>query len=104
MGQLQLWIGLVDLRPFDRRSYGSAGAFTNIITWASDQESFRSKVENLASSLEMFVIAVEWAEAVAERAKKWNTTEEIDDMIQRAEVNPEAIIYGTFHQYLNDEA
>jgi len=52
----------------------------------------------------MFVIAVEWAEAVAERAKKWNTTEEIDDMIQRAEVNPEAIIYGTFHQYLNDEA
>jgi hypothetical protein len=31
-------------------------------------------------------------------------TEEIDDMVQRAESNPDAIIYGTFFTYPFDEA
>ncbi len=104
MGQLELWIGLVELRPHDRRAYGAAGAFTNIITWASDQESFRQKAEIIASTLDMFVVDVEGAEPVAERAEKWSMTEETDDMIQRAEVNPDAIVYGTFHRYPHVEA
>jgi hypothetical protein len=33
-----------------------------------------------------------------------SVTEEVDDMLLRAESNPNAIIYGTFHRYPFDEA
>jgi hypothetical protein len=101
---MELWIGLVELRPLDREGYGAAGAFTNIVTWASDQEGFRRKAEIIAATLDMFVIDVEGAEPVAQRAEKWSMTEEIDDMLSRAQSNPDAIVYGTFHRYPFDEA
>lgn len=102
--QHELWIGLVELKPFDRKAYGAAGAFTNIITWASDVEGFHRNAEVIAATLDMFVADVEDAEPLIERANKWSMTEEIDDMVLRAELNPNAIVYGTFHRYPFDEA
>ena len=101
---VDLWIGLVELKPLDRRAFGAAGAFTNIVTWASNEDDFRRKAEEIAATLDMFVSDVEDAELVAERAAKWSMTEEVDDMIQRAEGNPSAIVYGTFHTYPYDAA
>jgi hypothetical protein len=43
MPLLELWIGLVELKPLNRQKYGAAGAYTNVVTWASDLESFRQK-------------------------------------------------------------
>ena len=99
-----LWIGLVELRPLDRKAYGAAGAFTNIVTWACDVEGFREKAATIAATLDMFVVDVEQAEPLAKKTKSWTLTEEIDDMVHRAESNPNAIVYGTFHRYLFDEA
>jgi hypothetical protein len=101
---MELWIGLVELKPLDRQAYGAAGAFTNIVTWASDAESFRRKAETIAATLDMYVMDVEGAEPVAERAEQWSMTEEIDDMLSRAQCNPDAIVYGTFHRYPSDGA
>lgn len=101
---MELWIGLVELKPLDRERYGAAGAFTNIVTWASDHEDFRRKAEIIAATLDMFVIDVAGAEPVAQRAEKWSMTEEIDDMLSRAQCNPDAIVYGTFHRYPFGEA
>ena len=104
MGQLELWIGPLNLSPMIVVPTALPVPSTNIVTWASDQESFRQKAEIIASTLDMFVVDVGVAEPVAERAEKWSMTEETDDMIQRAEVNPDAIVYGTFHRYPHDEA
>jgi len=100
----ELWIGLVGLKPFDRKAFGAAGAFTNIVTWACDPEGFRRKAEIIADSLSMFVTEIEGAEPLAERAKRFTLTEEVDDMWVRAQANPDAIIHGTFHCYPFDEA
>jgi hypothetical protein len=50
MQQLELWLGLVELKPLDRKAYGAAGAFTNIVTWANDLEGFRRKADVIAAT------------------------------------------------------
>jgi hypothetical protein len=104
MEQPELWIGLVELKPLQRAAHDAAGAFTNIVTWASDIGEFRAKSEVIAAILDQYVIDVEQAEPLAERASKSELTEEVADMVLRAESNPEAIVYGTFHRYPFNEA
>lgn len=102
--QPELWTGLVEVKPLDQKAYGDAGAFTNIVTWATDPETFRQKAETIAATLDMYVMEVERAEPLASRFKNRTMTEEIEDMVLRAESNPMAIVYGTFHRYPHDEA
>ena len=101
---LQLWIGLVEFRPVDPKSYGAAGAFTTIVTWAPDPDGFRAKCEIIAKSLNLWVADIDASEPLAERMKKITLSEEMEDMIFRAERNPNAIVYGTFHRYRFDQA
>jgi hypothetical protein len=100
--QPELWIGLVEMRPFDRKAYGAAGAFTNIVTWARDANDFLKKAETIAATLDLYVAGVEDHEPLEERLEKHLVDDEIEDMIQRAEFNPEAIVYGTFHTFRAD--
>jgi hypothetical protein len=102
--QSELWIGMVELKPLNREECGAAGAFTNIITWACNATEFRKKAETIAATLNLYVIGVEGEEPLAERIKKFTVSEDIEDMIQRAESNPNAIVYGTFHRYPFNEA
>jgi hypothetical protein len=101
---LELWIGLVQLKPLNREVHGYAGAFTSIVTWACDVEGFCKKAEAIAASLGMFVVDVKEAEPLTQRTKSWTLSEEVEDMVRRAESNPNAIIYGAFHCYPFDEA
>lgn len=100
----QLWIGLVEFRPLDPKSYGAAGAFTTIVSWASGDVEFRAKCDIIADKLSMFVAGVEQAEPLSMRSKKMTLAEETEEMVFRAEANPNAIIYGTFHRYQFDKA
>jgi hypothetical protein len=100
----ELWIGVIEVRPCSRAPDAVAGAFTNIVTWACDVEGFRKKAETVAATMDMYVAGIEWAEPLAERARKRTFTEEVDDMVLRAESNPNAIVYGTFHTYRFDDA
>jgi hypothetical protein len=81
MQQPELWIGLVEVKPLDRKAYGAAGAFTYIVTWACDIEGFRKKAETIAATLDMFVADIEGAEPLGERIKVSALTEEIEDMV-----------------------
>ncbi len=98
----ELWIGLVELKPLNRQACGAAGAFTNILTWADSLSSFTQKAGELAVSLNMY--DVEGAEPLRERTSRVTLTAEVEDMLTRAESNPEAIVYGTFHSYPFDAA
>ncbi len=90
------------MKPLDRAEYGAAGAFTNIVTWARDTNEFRTKADLIAATLNMYVIQVENAAPVGDDSEQWS--EALEDMVRRAESNPNAIIYGTFHRYPHDEA
>jgi hypothetical protein len=59
------------------------------VTCANDPEGFRRKAEVIAATINMYVADVEGAEPLSQRAEKRTTmTEEIDDMVLRAELNP----------------
>jgi hypothetical protein len=92
------------VKPLNRKASGAAGAFTNIVTWAHNIEEFRAKSEIIAATLDMYVMDVEDAEPLSQRTAKRQLTDEIADMVCRAESNSNAIIYGTFYTYPFDEA
>jgi hypothetical protein len=102
--QPELWIGLVEMRPLERRAYGAAGAFVDILTWASNPAEFRSKAETIAATLDLYVVAVEKEQSLSARLANGLPSEELEDMISRAEGNPNAIIWGTFHTWNFDTA
>lgn len=101
--QSELWIGLVEVRPLDRTAYGAAGAFTYIVTWACNAAGFRKKADTIIATLNLYVIGVKGEEPLAHWTEKQTPSEEIEDMIQRAEFNPNAIVWGTFHRYRVDQ-
>jgi hypothetical protein len=98
----ELWTGVIELKPLGRKQYGAAGAFTNLVTWACDSEGFRRKAETIAATLGMYVAGVEKDGPLSPSPDDWS--EELEDMVRRAESNPNAIVYGTFHRYPHDEA
>lgn len=98
----ELWSALVQLKPLKGDEYGMSGAFTNIVTWARNAEEFRAKADTIAATLNMYVVEVEEAAPVGDYSDGWH--EEFEDMVRRAESNPNAIIYGTFHRYPHEEA
>lgn len=99
-----MWIGLVELRPLDRPAFGAAGAFTNLITWARSSDEFRAKAATIAAELNMYIVNVEEEEPLATRLKEHSVSEEIEDLVERAESNPNAILYSTLHTYERDGA
>src|SRR5882724_3962967 len=99
----ELWVGLVNLKPKVPEP-DFVGAFTNIVTWASSAAEYRSQVEKMASSYGWYVVTVEEEETVAERKGDGELSEEIEDLVRRAENNPNAIIYGTHHKYPHEDA
>jgi hypothetical protein len=106
----QLWIGLAEIRPLSGGSEmleGTKGAFVNIITWASNAEEFRSNAEMVIGNLGgLFIAEVISPEPVDLRRNNSNGNfdEEMEEMISRAEANPNAIMYGTFHLFERDDA
>jgi hypothetical protein len=102
----ELWVGLVELRrlPGCQLLIGSAGAFTNVMTWAASVEDFRKKAETLAESLDLFVACIEGEEPLAIRQARGCLTEELEELVYSAESNANAILYGKFHTYKFDQA
>ena len=80
------------------------GAFVNIVTWASNAEEFRANAELVLGELGLFVLDVENPEPVSKRRTWAELDDELEDIISRAENNPKAIIYGTFHTWKRDTA
>jgi hypothetical protein len=82
---------------------GSPGAFTTIVTRASNSAEFRNKAARFAASLGQYIFGVEGDHTVADDPST-AINDDIADLIERAEGNPNAILYGTFHTYRRDDA
>jgi hypothetical protein len=102
----ELWIGLVEVRALERSEVlGDAkGAFVNMVTWATDANQFKSNAESVLGKLGLFVVGIENPEPVSTRRRTTAFEEEIEEMVTRAQVNPDAIIYGIFHTWKRDTA
>src|SRR4030081_1200387 len=102
----QLWIGKLEVRPLKgSHILGDAkGAFVNVVTWACDAEEFRRNADLVLGELRLFILEVEDAEPVSTRREKAMFEDAIEDMVARAQENPNAIIYGTFHTWDRDSA
>jgi|SRR5215472_3194199 len=103
----QLWIGLVEVRPLQGCDAleDAKGAFVNIVTWAANATELKQKATLVFEKLHLFVAGIENAEPVEERREREGDFEDtIEDIISRAEGNPNAIIYSTFHLYKRDDA
>jgi len=112
MEKRELWIGLVHLKPvipgdwtaFERgEKWHDAGAYSNIITWASNAEGFRAHADKVASDYRLYVVDIEGEEPLSRRDRT-ALGEELQEIAERAETNPNAIIFGTFHMYPHEDA
>jgi hypothetical protein len=105
----KLWIGVVEVRRLSAKSEilgEMKGAFVNIVTWAADAEQFRHNVELVIGGLGgLFVSDVLNPEPVEDlRARAGSEfDEDVEDLILRAQSNPNAILYGTFHMFEKDD-
>jgi hypothetical protein len=69
------------------------GAFTYIVTWACDAAEFRKKADTIVATLDLYVAGIEGEEPLAQWIEKRSPSDEVEDMIQRAEVNRNAIVW-----------
>ncbi len=103
----ELWIGLINVKPLPRAPNalrGAAGAWVNMVTWASDAEMYKAKAENVATTFDVYVVEVEDSEPVATRKARFKVDDEIEDIISRVELNRDFILFGTFHEYPHETA
>jgi hypothetical protein len=106
----RLWIGMVEVRPLSGKSEilgEMKGAFVNIVTWAADAEQYRHNAELVIAGLgDLFVSDVLNPEPVEDRQARAGSEfdESIEDLILRAQLNPNAILYGSFHMFEKDDA
>lgn len=112
MSNRELWIGLVHLKPLipgdwsgfdggEKKSH--AGAYSHIITWASNPEEFRANAEKVASGCKLYVVDIENEKPMSD-ADLSEMNEELEDIAARVESNPNAIIWGSFFTYPHQDA
>ena len=54
--------------------------------------------------MDLYVANIEEEGPFGDRTMKWTVSEEIEDLVLQAKLNPNAILYGTFHRYRFNEA
>jgi hypothetical protein len=92
----ELWIGVVEVLTQPSVGNGDTRAFTNVVTWASAVSDY---VDSVTSVFNEYGWTVLGADNVRPTAGEGGFSEEITEIIKRAQQNPKACIYSTFHYY-----
>ncbi len=92
-----IWILVVEVlaEPGDLPS-GSTRAFTTITTWAEPAEEAQQKLSRYLGTFNWKLLEVAQA---ARYSESLTYQENVADMIERTQSNPQAIILGEFHSY-----
>ena len=103
----EIWVGLVEVRelPGEDRPITliGKGAFTWIACWASDEASYRSRVEQVEADYGLFVVDVENAMPFVQAEANGLVGDELADICERVGQDENYCIYGIFHGYSNDQ-
>ena len=92
----ELWIGVVEVLTGPSRGCGDSRAFTNVVTWAESSSTYHDAVATVFDKSDWTVLGVKEARAVRSSS---GYGKEIAAIIERAESNPSACIFSTFHYY-----
>jgi len=93
----RLWIATceISVEPGDLPS-GLILAFSNIVTWGESSEEVRKKIQIDLDRFQWVLIGCERIELVDKRK---DYGDELNDLIDQAEGNPNAILFGRFFSY-----
>ncbi len=92
----ELWIGVVEVLTETSVGSGNTRAFTNVVTWASTPSDYADSVITVFTEYGWSVLGTE-NERPLEGESGFD--EEITEIIERAQQNPKACIFATFHYY-----
>ena len=94
---MQLWIALceVNVGP-DVLESGRTLAFTNVVVWGTSSEDALANIRNCFAEYKWTLVGCEQIDPF-DHEKDYG--ESLNDQVERAADNPNAVIYGTFHTY-----
>ena len=106
---MELWTGLAALKGDPKckhfRRFGNGkGAYVNVVAWAESEQHFADRIKNCAATLDCILVELDEIKLLAERMNAEDFPEEFIDMRATANRQPEDIVFGTFHIWMQDEA
>jgi len=95
----EIWIGLAEVvaLPGCKRLGDGKGAFVKIALWADSDSDFSAKVNKAISELDLHLLELEDREPIAEMLSRIQAGDETKQMAETARMNPEDVVFGTFH-------
>lgn len=106
---MDLWAGLACLvadpncKDFKRFGDDGQGAYVNIVAWAPSEEEFGTRVKKAAADLDCILLELEHIQLLDQRMEEPNYPEELIEMRATAHRQPDDIIFGTFHVWVQDD-
>jgi hypothetical protein len=99
--QKEVWIGLLGVRslPDSNVLKDVAGAYVNVLTWASDREEFERKAQELMDHLRLMLVRIENPEPLNNRSAPADSDDDLAAIAIQVKRNPNAIMYGKFHSW-----
>jgi hypothetical protein len=93
----EIWIGIIEISYLDDDApKARKSAFTVVTTCASNPEEFGQKCNEMLESYGWKLLGIDKANPAP---NNYIFSEEVEDMLERTRLNPNAIIYGTCHTY-----
>jgi hypothetical protein len=102
MTQSEIWIGKVQVAAAPESAVwpGNEDAYVNVVTWATDEDNFRLRVEEMFLSYGVRV--VEFDRASKYEDVQADVSDEMFEIVLRVQTNQDWTIYGTFHTWDTD--
>ena len=92
-----MWLVTCEIlvEPGDMPS-GLTKGFVNVTTWSDSIDAIEEKLARYLETFGWHLLSIAKAVRVDELR---DYSDEINDMVERASANPQAIVLGTFHSY-----
>ena len=107
---MDLWTGLACLIPdpsykdFKRFGDDGKGAYVNVAAWAPSEEEFGNKVKSATADLDCILVELEHIQLLELRIEEPDSPDELIDMRTTAQRQPNDIVFGDFHIWVQDDA
>lgn len=109
MAKGDIWVGLACLKANPKvknfRRFGKGkGAYVYVVAWAISQAAFEEKVKRHAEGLNCILVEVENVQLLESRMNIPDFPEELIDMRQTANRQPDDTVFGTFHIWHQEDS
>ena len=98
----QLWIGVVEVSatPENPAWPGNKDAFVNVVTWASSEQEFKAKADEMFLSYGVRTVGFDRIHVVGDPSELEN--DEMFEIALRVRDNQQFTVFGPFHTWTSD--